>query len=235
MILFILSFFFFPPKQLAYQDADNPGEAYGLVAMEDKSQEYIRSQCVEWLPQYKQEIDHAYFNWRDRNERELFVAARMLKTLPHDMNDLLRNNLSKIEAILNMIPSFFRQPYCIKMAQGYASGSSDIAERTPNASRYLLSEWKKAPSSIDEDRAMNNVAGCIKSGLNQGLDYDLLVSYCDCVQSSVFSDLDDREYAGLETATAENDTAAIQSIFLPHRDQFESCLKSAQLGNSRLP
>jgi hypothetical protein len=136
------------PAQPAPLDADNLGEAVGMVAVENRAIELSRKFCNEQFPELRRQVDSAAVSWRDRNQ------AEVRDLIAQKMDDSAASKIAATAAFaaIHALSRDQQQQYCMDFAAGVPDGARDVSARTPRASQFLKEHLKAHPLSEQQGR-----------------------------------------------------------------------------------
>ena len=147
--LFLLTFLLAPTvhaQQLAYEDADTPAEAIGMMNTTLVTSRKLLGECTARFPSHEQEMYENLRRWEEA-ERPAIIKTRHYFGLMAQRDAKLRELNSYVESSLDRVIDVFAnapgpqgvevfQNYCRKQFADYASGVWR-QQRTPRAYKFL--------------------------------------------------------------------------------------------------
>jgi len=208
LILFITVFLFLlSPTSRAVEDLDanNIGEAAGMVLLEARMVEMTRVYCVAQLPDDSRMIDFYSYSWEMDNQKELdAMQAYMGKIDQAKMKASQAPQLAAYQKLLKTtVAARGARHMCGGIMGELKAGSRKISKRTPRASRFLLAYLANNPLAPLTIEAKNYRTGCLKRAINEGVGLTAGRKKCTCLFNVTYSELSVSEIAGMKKLVAQ--------------------------------
>jgi len=180
----------------ALLDADNVGQALGMVSANKAVMEGTRKLCDQLLPTDKLFIDYYFFKWTLDNSAELaalqvFEEKNMSATFKSVRDTSVNASLDMVK----LLSEEKQKQYCINYVNRLKNGGMNLSTYTPKASAYLIDYSKSHPLTADEQSDIDFKNGCIERSFNAHADYDGAISQCSCSLNVVKTELSPKERA----------------------------------------
>lgn len=195
-------------------DAADLDQAARLLGFQARFNEALRIYCGKQFPDTKSQFDFLVMSWIDANQTELNgLQAYVLKTDRKAFEQKITAALDKSFAGLENADT--AQEYTA-VCEGFAqqlAGAPRIAAATPRAARFLQTYLEEHPLPPRESQQAAARTACLKKGMNQKLDLDVLQPRCACSTQRIFELLSAAELQELgRVVAAFGDVEALPSV-----------------------
>jgi hypothetical protein len=204
-----------PQQKLPYLDADTPGEAVVMAALEERMIEETRKYCAKALPADKRGIDYAAGLWLVNNRDELTAVASAARARdPAKFDAQLASTIDKAMAAFAAAASVATpERACGGFAESLRTGERNIGSRTPRVSAFLKDYLKDHPLP-EKDRIRRSYRlACTMKAFNAEVDLDTARSACSCQADATVDELSEADFAEVDAvAAAGGDAAALPAM-----------------------
>lgn len=210
-------------------DADNVGQALGMVSLDNATKESTRKLCDQLLPADKFTIDYYFYKWIRDNSTELAAIQVFEGTDDFVKFKSVRDAGVNISlGAIKLLPEEKQKQYCTNYVIALKNGDFNLSVYTPKASGYLVDYSKRYPLTPDEQGDIDFKNGCIGAYLNHHGDYDVGLSACNCTLHVIRTEMTSAENA--EMLDVENKKGDIQKLPQAKRiaPDIQKCATGAQ-------
>lgn len=207
--------------QVKYLDADNLGQAAGLVFTDSVMRDMARVECGKDFSAYAAHFDTAYFEWHRANEDELAASTKARAKFSAEDRAMVENAAKAgAKAMFDKLRADGHlETYCVNQVQSMRNGEMATAKRTPKASAFLKEYLASHPLTNDEVMHRDFISGCEAQSLNKGVSLDTARPQCACLAEVQETKLTAAERAESdEHARARKPTAELMQ--LPHMQRI---------------
>jgi len=233
LILFItvfLSLLSPTSRAVEYLDADNLGEAAGMVLLEARMIEMTRVYCVAQLPDDSRMIDYYSYSWELENQMELDAMQAYMGTI--DQTKVKASQAPHLAAYQKLLKTTVVARGAKHMCGGIMgelkSGGRKISKRTPRASRFLLAYLAANPMAALTKEAKNYRTGCLKRAINDGVGLAAGRQRCTCLFNTTYSELSADEIAGMKKVVAQGKSLDDYAPMRRIQPMLASCVVKAK-------
>jgi hypothetical protein len=213
------------------QCAENPDvtdldQAARVLGLQARFNEQLRVYCGKQFPEVKGRFDFLVMAWRDANQVELNGLQAYLPTVNRKEFD------AKVDAVLAKRVAGLKDADTpaeyTAVCEGFAeslAGPRTLASQAPKAASFLRNFSSEHPLPALELRKAAARTVCIKKGMNQHIDLDVLQPRCACSTQRAFEMLSAdelRELEGVVQAFGEVDELPSMKRIAP---QLADCQK----------
>ena len=221
---------FAPPASRGAEkpDANDLDQAARAVGFQSLFNERMRVYCGKQFPDAKERFDFLVMAWRDVNQAELNGLQAYLPTVNRkEFDGRVDAALEKTLAGLKDADTFEEHTaVCEGFAENLA-GPKPMSVQTPKAARFLSTYASEHPLPALELRKAAARTVCIKKGMNQHIDLDVLQPRCTCSTQRTFELLSPKELSELDAVVQAfgdiNELASMKGI----ATQLADCQKSS--------
>jgi hypothetical protein len=184
----------------ATTDAADLGQAARLLGFLSRFNEGLRVFCGKQFPETKSQFDFLVMSWIDANQAELDALQVYLPTVDRkEFDQKLAGALTKgLGGLEDADTPQEHTAVCEGFAQQLTSSLS-MATSTPKASGFLRAYLAEHPLPPLESKKAAARTVCLKKGMNQKIDLDVLRPRCACSTQRMFELLSPKELGELDT------------------------------------
>lgn len=204
-----------PQQKLPYFDADTPGEAVVMAALEERMIEETRKYCGKALPADKRGIDYAAGLWVFNNRDELTAVASAARARdPVKFDRQLASTIDKAMAAFTAAANVATpERACGGFAESLRTGERNIGSRTPRVSAFLKDYLKDHPVPEKERIRRSYTLACAMKAFNAEIDLDSARSTCSCQADATVEALSEADFAEVDAVSAAGgDVAELASM-----------------------
>ena len=182
-------------------DAADLDQAARLLGFQSRFNEELRVYCGKQFPDTKRDFDFLVMSWIDANQTELNgLQAYLLKADRQEFEQKISAALGKSFAGLKDADTAEEHTtVCGGFAETLA-GAPRIASATPKAAGFLQAYLEQHPLPPLELQKAAVRTVCLKKGMNQKIDVDVMQPRCACATQRMFELLSPSELRELDAA-----------------------------------
>jgi len=196
-------------------DAKDVDDAAVLVASEIATWDAWRHQCSVAMPSDARAIASYYVKWLVETRTEILAMrayAQFDRKNPEEFEAMEKKQDPHAVASASRTSGHTREQVCLATFQKMKEGGMSFARKYPVAEKLLKNYSAAHALSRHALRTYDNPMGCLKTALNQGVDYDAAKRVCDCNWKVMSASLTLPEWDEYEAAVGTRSRDQVQAL-----------------------